>query len=268
MSAPLTTLARGLATITLLTGLALALGGAPAAHAFKIPIGPAPCGLCPILPQSPTLGPLEVETNGSAVAVQGQGFTSWGGVDLYVWQNNNPSGIAAGAFAGTVHTTAHGSALNIRLAPLVYDGPSDHKVPCLDYNTIYVVAIDDHTHLGSGVQKLVSWCSALKLPPVMTDPSLRAVLNASAGTIHLSGHNYTPHTEIAVYLLQNGAPMLIPIPTTLTARVTQFTTTLSTGHTGCSNALSWTTFALDQAANVASPLRTVQDPCSVPAPPR
>ena len=268
MYAPLSTLVRSLATITLLAGFVFASGRAQATHAGTVPVLPVICTRCPHLPLPPTLGPLQLTTSGNAVIVQGQGFSSWGGVDLYVWQHKYPAAVDTYTFAGTVHTTAHGSALNVRLAPLVYVGPSDRNVPCLDYNTIYVVAIDEGTDLGSGMQTLISWCDVLQLPAVMAHPSLQAVLNAPAGTLHISGHHYTPHTAIAVYLLQNGSPLWPSYPTTLKAKVTQFMTTLSTGYKGCSDTLSWTTFALDRAANVASPMRMIQDPCYSPPPPK
>lgn len=194
--------------------------------------------------------------------IQGQGFSFWGGIDLYVWHPSYTWGD--GSFAGTVHTTAHRSALTLRL-PVVATKQGQY---CSHLSAIYVVAIDDDTHLSSGVQKLLFTralgCYALKLPPVTAKPSLQDALNATKGAIHVSGHHYTPHTSIAVYLLRNDLPLPALSPTTRTATGGgKFTTVLHTGYTGCSDTLSWTTFALDQAANVASPLRRANLPCHV-----
>lgn len=257
--------ARGLALATILLSLALA-ARAPAAHASTFDSGPVVCKVCPNLPQPPRLAPLQATTKGNAVLIHGQGFSSWGGVDLYLWQHTAPAADGTYTFAGTVHTIAHGSDLSFRLAPLVHYGST--KVPCLDYNTIDVVAIDDSTHFSTGVQALNVWCYALTLPSAAAYPSLKATLHATTGTIHLSGHHYTPHTQVAVYFLPNGLPAPVPGPTTLTAMGTQFATTLSTGHVGCSDTLSWTMFALDQTANAASSLHTVKDPCYIPPPPK
>jgi hypothetical protein len=260
-------LARGLALATVLLGLALTAGRPPALHAASIPLGPIVCTLCPQLPRSPSLDPLQVAAGGNAVMVHGQGFSTWGGVDLYVWQNSDPSGLDAGAFAGTLHTTARGTALTFDLSPLVYTGNRDRSILCLGDRTVYVVAIDDKTALSSGVQALDLGCYALQLPAGAAR-SLHATLHAMTGAVAIKGTHYTPDTAVAVYLLPNGQPRLASFPTTLTARGTRFTVTLPTGHTGCSDTLSWTTFALDQAANVASPLRTVQDRCTSITPPK
>ena len=267
MFTALTPFARGIAMAGILVSLAVAAGRAPAAHASGGGSGPVVCTVCPVFPGSPTLSPLQQTANNKSVLIKGQGFSSWGGIDLYVWKSYDP-GVDAGSFAGTIHTTAQGSALAFRLSPLVYTGPHDRKVICLGDNAIYVVAVDDSTHFSSGVRALNLGCYALSLPAVTAKQSLHVALKATKGAITVTGRHYTPHTSIAVYLLPNGLPMLVPGPTTLTASGSQFATTMYTGHLGCSDALSWTTFALDQAANVASPLRTVQDLCTVPIPPK
>jgi hypothetical protein len=262
MFTALTPLARGLAMATVLVSLTFAAGRAPAAHAGNFGSGPIVCTVCPTLPQPPSLDVLTLTDKDNTLLIQGQGFSSWGGIDLYVWQSRNSWDDPS--FAGTVHSAAHGSALTLQI-PVVTTKQGQY---CSHPDDIYVVATDDNTHLSSGVRHFVAFpelgCYALKLSPVAVRPSLQSTLNAVTGTIHVWGHHYTPHTSVAVYLLQNGMSMPASYPTTLAAKGAHFATTLSTGHLGCSNTLSWTMYALDQTANVASPLHRDQDPCYVP----
>lgn len=238
-------------------------GSGPVATATPVPVIPGPviCKVCPPPPQPPALGPLTLTAKNDALLIKGQGFSPSGGVDLYFWQNaTSGSLVNGGTFAGMVHTTAHGSALNVSL-PVTFGPYTPPGGLCFNTDATYVVAIDEKTQLGSGIQEFGNCVlPALGLGPVTAHPSLKAVLNATTGTIHVSGRHYTPHTSVAVYLYQNGLPLPVPFPVALTAKGTRFATTLSTNQMACSSTL-WTTFALDQTANAASPLRTVQNPC-------